>query len=275
MTITKLQDLMHPQKWKILNITTVKLFAVILMFMDHIHQMFAVIGAPVWLTMAGRPVFPLFLFAAAESFHYTHSKEKYLQRLLFSSWGMTLFTFLLQRAIPNENVVLINNAFSTFFMAGLYMLFWDWFVEGIHKNDIKLIIKSILCCFIPVLCTLPQFLIVILLTSRSVSFSTIRYLAMAIMFIPNILTVEGGYTFVLLGVLFYIFREKRSIQIMVLLMLSFLTYMIEGGFQCLMCLAAIPMALYNGERGRGMKNFFYVFYPAHIGILYFISSMIV
>lgn len=275
MTITKSKNLLHLQKWKILNITTIKLFAVILMFMDHIHQMFAVVGAPVWLTIAGRLVFPLFLFAAAESFHYTHSKKKYLQRLLFASWGMTLFTFLLQRAVLNENVVLMNNAFSTFFVSGLYMLFWDWFVEGIHKNDIKLIIKSILCCFVPVLCATLPFLIIMLSMSGSVSSSVIRCLSTATMFIPNILTVEGGYAFVLLGVLFYIFRKKRSIQIIALLILSFLTYITGGEFQCLMCLATIPMALYNGERGRGMKNFFYMFYPAHIGILYLISSMIV
>lgn len=275
MTITKSQNFIPLRKWEILNITTIKLFAVILMFMDHIHQMFAAAGAPVWLTMAGRPVFPLFLFAAAESFHYTHSRKKYLQRLLFASWGMTLLTLLLQRAVPNENVVLMNNAFSTFFMAGLYMLFWDWFIEGVHKKETKLVIKSVLCCFIPVLCALPQFLIIMLSMSGRVSFSAIRYISVATLFIPNILTVEGGYALVLLGVLFYIFREKRIIQIMILLILSFLTYRTGGGFQCLMSLAAIPMALYNGERGRGMKNFFYVFYPAHIGILYLISSMTV
>lgn len=45
---------MKTTNWKILNITTMKLIAAVLMFMDHIHQMFAAVGAPVWLTMAGR-----------------------------------------------------------------------------------------------------------------------------------------------------------------------------------------------------------------------------
>lgn len=272
MTTKNSQALTQLPKWKILNITTLKIIAVVLMFMDHIHQMFLCAGAPTWLTMVGRLVFPIFLFAAAESFHYTHSKRKYLQRLLFASWGMTLFTLLLQQAVPNENVVLMNNAFSTFFLTGLYMLFWDWFIQGIRKKEIKLIIKAVLFSFIPVLCAL---LPVLLVTSESISYSVMRYLTVAIMFIPNILTVEGGFAFVLLGLLFYIFREKRSIQIAVLLIMSVLTYLISGGFQWLMCLASIPMVLYNGERGRGMKGFFYVFYPAHIGILYLISTFFV
>ena len=53
---------------KILDATNLKLLAAVLMLLDHIHQMFSAVGAPLWLTMAGRPVFPLFLFAASESF---------------------------------------------------------------------------------------------------------------------------------------------------------------------------------------------------------------
>jgi hypothetical protein len=36
----------------------------------------------------------------------------------------------------------------------------------------------------------------------------------------------------------------------------------------MMLFAAIPMLMYNGERGKGGKYFFYVFYPGHIYILY-------
>lgn len=265
---------MKTMKWKFLNSTTIKLLAAALMFLDHIHQMFASAGAPLWLTMAGRPVFPIFLFAAAESFHFTRSKKNYLKRLLFASWGMTLYTFLLQRAVPNENVVLMNNAFSTFFVAGLYMLFWDRFTEGIAGRDFRKTVKAILCCLIPVLCALPAFFIAILAANGNIPFSMIRLLTILSLFIPNILTVEGGYAFVLLGVLFYIFRKNRILQIAALLILSALTYITGGGFQYLMCLAAIPMALYNGKRGHGMKNFFYIFYPAHIGILYLISALL-
>ena len=41
-----------------------------------------------------------------------------------------------------------------------------------------------------------------------------------------------------------------------------------------MIFAAVPIALYNGERGKGIKNFFYIYYPLHIGILYVISTLV-
>ncbi len=260
-------------KWKLLNATTLKLLAVILMFMDHVHQMFVFVGAPTWLTMAGRLVFPIFLFAASESFHYTHNKKKYLQRLLFASWGMAIFTLVLQRLLPNNNVVLMNNAFSTFFVTGLYMLFWDKLVEGIRNKKPAQVVKAILCCFIPVLCALPMVLAAGLSSNENIPFSVIQVLMTISLFIPSLLSIEGGAAMVALGVGFYIFRKHRAIQIAVLLILSVVVYMKGGGVQWMMCFAAIPIALYNGERGKGIKNFFYIFYPLHIGLLYIVSTL--
>lgn len=261
-------------KWKVLNATTIKLMAVVLMFLDHIHQMFATAGAPIWLTMIGRPVFPLFLFIASESFFYTRNKKKYLQRLLFASLGMTIFTFVLQRIIPNENVVLMNNAFSTFFVTALYMQSWDWFMDGMQKKAPKQIMKAILCCFIPILCALPIYLIGVLSFYENIPNFIVQILAFFSLLIPNILTVEGGYLLVVLGTLFYIVRKYRFIQIIILLALSMLVYRSGNNIQWLMCLAAIPMALYNGKCGYGIKKFFYIFYPVHIGFFYIISSFV-
>lgn len=263
------------KKWMILDATTIKLIALFLMVFDHIHQMYASDGAPLWLTMLGRPVFPMFLFIAAESFRYTSNRKNYLKRLLFASWGMTVLTTLLSILVPNPDVVLMNNAFSTFFVTGLYMQFWDWFVEGIKKRKVSFVLKSFLGCFIPVLCTAPLLLAGALSANEDISFLFIRVLVFISLLIPNILTVEGGFLLVVLGVLFYIFREKRMIQIIILLMLSGAVYLLNhGGIQWLMCGASVPILLYNGERGRGVKLFFYIFYPAHIIVLYLISTVL-
>lgn len=263
------------RNWQLLSTTAIKCIAVVVMFLDHIHQMFVAAGAPVWLNMVGRLAFPLFLFAAAEGFHYTHSKKKYLQRLLIASLFMTVFTSALEIILPNENVVLMNNAFSTFFVAGLYMLFWDWFVQGIRTKSRKQVIKAILCCFIPILTALPFVVIGMLPANPDVPTSMLRHLAFIALLLPNILSAEGSVAFVLLGVLFYIFREHRGIQILFLFALSAAIYIAGDNIQWMMCFAAIPMLLYNGARGRGMKKFFYIFYPAHIGLLYIISTLTV
>lgn len=260
--------------WQFFNATTIKLIAVFLMLLDHVHQMYAWDGAPLWLTMLGRPVFPMFLFIAAESFHYTRNKRTYLKRLLFVSWGMTISSFLIQQVLPNEHVVLMNNAFSTFFVTALYMLFWDWFSDGVKQRNWRKIVKAILCCFIPILCAAPMFLVATLTLKADIPLATVRFLAMFALLIPNILTVEGGFALVALGLLFYIFRKHRFLQIAVLLLLSLAEYIMSGGgIQWMMCFAAVPMLFYNGEKGRGMKNFFYVFYPLHIYLLYLIATL--
>ena len=50
--------------------------------------------------------------------------------------------------------------------------------------------------------------------------------------------------------------------------------MLQYNFQCFMILALPLLLLYNGERGKGHKNFFYAYYPAHIYVLYIISHLL-
>ena len=76
---------------------------------------------------------------------------------------------------------------------------------------------------------------------------------------------------VLLIVVLYLFREKaiwRDFAAGVVLLLSSLVE-ITG------LLAFIPMHLYNGQRGRQMKYFFYIFYPAHLLVLGLIARYVI
>jgi len=249
------------------------------MVFDHIHQMWVPAGAPIWLKWLGRPVFPMFMFVMAESFHYTRSRKKFLWRLLLAAWFMVIFNLVLSTVLPNPNpnVVLMNGAFMTFFVAGLYMLFWDMLVDGIKTKNAGKITGSVLLFFVPLLTAIPTLLIAGL--AGKIPFGLLRVLLVVGMMLPSIFYAEAGPIMVLLGLLFYILRKWRWAQIAALAAVTALELALElamGGsisIQWIMIFAVIPIMLYNGEKGRGMKYFFYVFYPAHIYILYIIAAL--
>jgi hypothetical protein len=69
---------------------------------------------------------------------------------------------------------------------------------------------------------------------------------------------------------FYICRNHRIYQVLLFL----LAYMGTTGNQPPLCtlLACLLILLYNGKHGKlKLKYFFYVFYPAHILVLYLIQ----
>ena len=226
---------------KLCNATNLKYLAMYLCFLDYIHQMFEGMGMPLWLTMLGRLVFPIFLFLAADSFHYTHDRLAYLRRLLYMSWFITIGNAIIGNVFHNGNVGLMNNAFSTFFIIGLYICSWDLLSKGLetpHANPI-----------------------------------VVQIVAFILSLVPSILIAEGSFMMVILGLLFYIFRTNRIVQIIVLAIISVIAHLFDPTtVQWMMIFAAIPMYFYNGERGSGNKNFFYIFYPAHIYLLWILAS---
>ena len=102
-----------------------------------------------------------------------------------------------------------------------------------------------------------------------------RFFGMVVLLIPNLFTVEGGIIMALLGWLFYIFREKRMIQFAAVLAISLLSFRADpSNVQWGMVFSIIPLFFYNGEKGRGDKYFFYIFYPTHIYLLYILASLL-
>ena len=82
--------------------------------------------------------------------------------------------------------------------------------------------------------------------------------------------IRSDYNFrgILLIFVFYIFHESRWLAVTAGGLWNFLY---QGVIQKYGDLSVLPLALDYGERGRKMKYFFYIFYPAHLLLLYGIS----
>lgn len=75
---------------------------------------------------------------------------------------------------------------------------------------------------------------------------------------------------ILLIMIYYVCRNNIAAKVV----LGGAWNLLWTGVQQFGVLASIPIALYNGEKGKSMKYVFYVFYPVHLLILYIISSIL-
>jgi len=273
---------MHLFKNKGLDITQLKLIAMTLMVLDHIYEFFYYTNLiPIWFTWLGRLVFPIFMFAMAEGFYYTKNKKKYMIRLYIGSALMGILNYLIVEIFPRaDSLHIFNNIFGTFFISVFYL----YYIEKIKENkkngkDIFLIVAIM---FIPILLTfIPP-----LLTFISYRFGYIISSNMYILLnglLPSPMFIEGGPVLVILGIIMYLLRDNRTKQVLVYVFVCLILFT-GGGFnmqnllyvnyQWMMIFSAVFMLSYNGNKGNGYKYLFYVFYPAHIYILYLLSVII-
>lgn len=89
--------------------------------------------------------------------------------------------------------------------------------------------------------------------------------ALLAMWAAELLCSDYGCRGILLILVFYLLRGSGAP--MLLLGVGW-NLIFNRSVQMYGALAMIPVAMYNGERGPSMKYFFYVFYPAHLLLLY-------
>ena len=90
------------------------------------------------------------------------------------------------------------------------------------------------------------------------------------MWLAVVLRTDYNFRGILLIFMLYVFREQKLLSAAAGGLWNFLY---TGTIQRYGVFSAVPMLLYNGKPGRRMKYFFYIFYPAHLLILYGISRI--
>ena len=258
--------------WGNIQMTTtlLKLIALVSMFIDHTGQFIP--DTPEYLRWIGRLAAPIFIYCVVLGYKHTSNRRKYMLRLYVSGVAMAFINLGINIAYSLPGVLITNNFFATLFVIVLVIYIVD-------KKQVKLYVYFILWQLISTT-------IVILFSE----FFVIHFRADHLFYgaiLGNIFYVEGGIFIVLLGVLFFLSRNKVALTMVYIIyhLILFAAYAKWGGgmdgiintflpfsdYQWMM-IAALPLLLlYNGKKGRGLKYFFYFFYPIHIVILYLIG----
>ncbi|MBN7274356.1 hypothetical protein GNF18_04205 [Ligilactobacillus pobuzihii] len=244
---------------------SLKIIGIILMFIDHFHEMFSPFGVPGWLDWFGRPVATIFFFVSVIGFSHTHSKRTYMIRMYLCMVMMELLVLFLGRTIHYDKIGLMNNIFRDLFIGTLFMAAIDEF-KSFHLNKkAKHLLLGLLFCLLPFVFSGVIFLA--LGDSVSPIFTSIIS-----SFAPAILLAENNIMVLLIPFL-YLAKNNRKIQCL-LIALTALFFAFSGNTQWMMIFSIIPIWFYNGKKGPGMKYFFYIFYPAHIAGLYILAALL-
>lgn len=249
----------------------VKLLGIVLMFIDHVHEMFGGVGVPGWFDYLGRPVATLFMFLSVEGFTHTHNQKRYITRLLIGFWIMSIGNAIINRAISAGNMAIMNNIFCDLFIGVLTMYGIQTISDGWQQRRFSKQLLGGLIIATPIILAI---LVTIISQTGINAFS-----AYLLLMVPTPLSAENSI-FLYLGPVLYLLRNHRGGQLFAIAVFAFLTTgfnfsgLLTTNTQWLEVLAVIPIAFYNGELGRSMKGFFYTFYPVHIWGLYILAALL-
>lgn len=243
-----------------------KVIGITLMVIDHIHQMFVPMGAPSWLDWFGRPVATIFFFVSVVGFSHTHNKFQYMMRLYLGMVFMAVMTTALQDWVSYDQVVLMNNIFRDLFIGTMFMYAIDEVRKGFKTQHLMPVVIGVVVFLLPFICS-----VVMGMYMGTINPNLMVVRAMLAL-LPGILIAENS-VMVLLIPLLYLFKDKKWIQAGLIALVA-IGYFALGSTQWMMIFALLPIMLYNGQKGRSLKSFFYIFYPAHIAVLYLLAAVI-
>ena len=271
--------------------TDLKTIALVLMVLDHIHYMFEFTGAvPVWFTMAGRLSAPLFLFCTAEGFAHTHDRKRYFIRIWAIGTAMAALEFFMMYAKAfrrGDGFYPLNAIFQDLVLLCIVWQGIDWLREKKLAKGIAAI-AAVLCWPFAVVVFLQLFPQV---QDMPIASTVVAFVITSPLPMWTAIT-DGGWSFLLGGVLLYALRGRRKMQLTVWALVTFLcefvlifgmlcrqadfawTQMFTDYYEWFGVAAVLLMLLYNGQRGSGHKRLFYWFYPAHVYLLYGVSCFI-
>ena len=270
--------------------TALKTIALVLMLLDHIHYFFEFTGlVPVWFSMLGRLAAPLFLFCTVEGFAHTHDRKRYILRiwLIAAAMGTVEFFMMYAGALRRGDDFYPQNAI---FLA----LFWLCLVwQGIDWLRQRRFVRGALAAAMPIVwpfCIVALLMLFPKIQDAPIGSAVLAWVITAPLPLWTSIT-DGGWSFLAGGVVLYALYGHKRLRLVVWAAMTFLcdfvlvflqvrglpdfafSQMFTVNYEWLGVFAVVLMLLYNGKRGRGCKPLFYIFYPAHVYILYALSCL--
>ena len=230
-----------PEKYRVLDGTMLKCFAMVCMLVDHVGDIF--FPGVRWMRMVGRLAMPIFSFFIAEGFAHSSNKKNYLLRMgLFALISEVPFDLAFDGTIGFSH----QNVMVTFFLALLALTGYDTIT---NNNRMLSNVRE--------------------RAKRGLGFLW----AFALAILAFVLQTDYSGFGVLTVFLFYVYRNHAH-WIRCAAGVGFMALTHTKGIYVTVGLSFFPLLLYNGQKGRGLKWLFYAFYPGHLLVLYLIKLLL-
>ena len=236
-----------------MSVFWIKIIAAVTMLLDHTGMI--LFPDALWLRIIGRISLPLYALCIAEGFRHTRSRFKYFLRI-FILGVVCQIPFFLVSELPYLGILI------TFSLSIILLCLLDALLCACKdaQDPVTAVLQKVLRR------TLPR-------PARIVICALLLALAFGgVLLLHHVIPVDYGITGVLLPVLIYLGGNSRSGRFGGAAAATLLLACnIEGSPlpRIWSLLALLPLALYNGKPGKyKLKYFFYVFYPAHLILLF-------
>lgn len=275
-----------------------KIFALICMIIDHIKVYIP--GLPVQMRWIGRLAAPVYIFCLCEGVDHTSDERKYITRLYIASVLMALIQYFTgitanvfrMLTITAAVLVLIKGIRENRKNYGKYLIVFliYQFVSSALYGYLYLRFQSRLYRWL-----LPSFTVSMAFCEGRLPFIIVgvlvylcrhdkKKLILSVSFfgIAYYLLSQTAFTAALTNPLIAMSSDPAKTNQIVQMAFFALANDFRPGltgrdpftesYQWMMAFSVIPMLMYNGEKGRSMKWFFYIFYVVHIVLLWWIGN---
>lgn len=289
-----------------MTITTLKIIALILMTIDHIGMM--LFPDIMWLRYIGRLSAPIFVFCVTEAMRHTHNQKRYLIKLFGFSLTTTFLFYvamLINFCITGEMSEIPTNVTGLLFQGALLI----YIIEAVRQKNDKWQLQLVLYVVYQLVMKLVYtpilqhdfgyevwlkgplssiysgggilWIALFLVFYYSKQKTAINYIIYCVLF----WFVRVSMIFARIGVRLEFYEGKYGLKIISDIyqfifrgILGLNTrFPISYGSDCqwLMVFSVIFIMFYNGQYGKGIKKLFYVYYPLHIIVLYFLKQVFI